>query len=241
MRDFWSYLNKLELLTIAFESIQMKLKEKADLKELYANRHGISVSRDKGNRVREETVYSCTQIGKYLTSHFEGVRPNDLMMWVGYIDVQSDHSEQWIMRPEIRLAIEKLGWFPMPAAPKMPGTPVLKTMDEVLWELEVGTTASISGDRTARLKRLLDAPAKPQQLNVVATIFRRNPDVVAEALYRAAGNCECCAEPAPFLRASDKSPYLEVHHRVPLSRNGDDTLENAIAVCPNCHREQHYA
>lgn len=35
-------------------------------------------------------------------------------------------------------------------------------------------------------------------------------------------------------------PYLEVHHVIPLSQNGEDTLENAEALCPNCHREKHY-
>ena len=79
MRDFWSYLNGLEVLTIAFGSIQMKHKEKADLNKLYANRYGISVSRDKENCIRGETVDSCTQIGKYLTSQFYGVRPHAWM------------------------------------------------------------------------------------------------------------------------------------------------------------------
>jgi 5-methylcytosine-specific restriction endonuclease McrA len=38
----------------------------------------------------------------------------------------------------------------------------------------------------------------------------------------------------------DGRPYLEVHHVVPLSEGGDDTLENAAALCPSCHRELHY-
>jgi len=35
------------------------------------------------------------------------------------------------------------------------------------------------------------------------------------------------------------TPYLEVHHRVPLAENGEDTVENAVAICPNCHRKAH--
>ena len=108
-------------------------------------------------------------------------------------------------------------------------------------EFEAATAASASDDRDARLKRLRKAPTKPLQINVMASIFRRNPDVVAEVLFRAHGKCESCFSPAPFLRASDSSPYLEVHHRVPLSQGGDDTVENAIALCPNCHRMHHYA
>jgi 5-methylcytosine-specific restriction protein A len=33
---------------------------------------------------------------------------------------------------------------------------------------------------------------------------------------------------------------LEVHHKTPLSARGEDTVENAIALCANCHRELHY-
>ncbi|WP_196607201.1 HNH endonuclease [Pectinatus frisingensis] len=34
--------------------------------------------------------------------------------------------------------------------------------------------------------------------------------------------------------------YLEVHHVIPLSKDVDDTADNAIALCPNCHRELHF-
>lgn len=111
MKDFKSYLKDTELLAKALESIQMKPKEKFDLRELYASKHGISVTRDSGNRVRGDTVYSCSQIGKLLTAYFDGVRPNDLMMWVGFIERQNDGGDQWIMRPEVRSAIKRLGWF----------------------------------------------------------------------------------------------------------------------------------
>lgn len=93
-----------------------------------------------------------------------------------------------------------------------------------------------SEHRKARLKA---APKKPTTSTVTTTVFNRNPDVVAEVLLRAGGNCEGCTKAAPFKRRSDGSPYLEVHHRTPLAQGGDDTIENAIALCPNCHRERH--
>jgi len=90
-------------------------------------------------------------------------------------------------------------------------------------------------------KRFIDkAPKKPERKTVETTIFVRNPYVVAEVLDRAKGICERCKSIAPFLRKSDDSPYLEVHHKTPLSEDGDDTVENAIALCPNCHRELHF-
>nr|WP_246290727.1 HNH endonuclease signature motif containing protein [Paraburkholderia fynbosensis] len=75
---------------------------------------------------------------------------------------------------------------------------------------------------------------------MTTTAFRRNPDVVAEALFRAAGTCEGCGSVAPFIRRADGSPYLEVHHRLPLAMGGEDTISNAVALCPNCHRAAHH-
>nr|WP_302597123.1 HNH endonuclease [uncultured Cellulosilyticum sp.] len=94
--------------------------------------------------------------------------------------------------------------------------------------------------RAARDKRLLKASRRPDVMKVVSSAFRRNPDVVIAVLERANGVCERCGMSAPFIRVSDGTPYLEVHHKVRLADGGEDTVENAIAVCPNCHRELHF-
>lgn len=99
---------------------------------------------------------------------------------------------------------------------------------------------SLADSRDLRLQRLAQAPHKPKSVKVETRVFIRNPDVVAEVLFRANGICESCGMPAPFFKKTDGSPYLEVHHRVPLSDDGEDTVDNAIALCPNCHREAHY-
>lgn len=92
----------------------------------------------------------------------------------------------------------------------------------------------------SRQKRLATAPKIPQKVRVESTAFRRNPDVVAEVLERANGYCEKCTSPAPFLRARDNTPYLEMHHKKTLAQGGEDTVENALALCPNCHRRVHF-
>lgn len=92
----------------------------------------------------------------------------------------------------------------------------------------------------ARRARLEKAPRQPQKRKIETEVFIRNPDVVAEVLGRAAGCCERCKNSAPFVRRSDGTPYLEVHHKVQLARGGDDIVENAEAVCPNCHRKSHH-
>lgn len=91
-----------------------------------------------------------------------------------------------------------------------------------------------------RRRRLASASTKPQRVAVLSSAFVRNPDVVAEILIRASGECERCKKPAPFKRKKDNSPYLEVHHTKRLADGGEDTVENAQALCPNCHRELHY-
>ena len=91
-----------------------------------------------------------------------------------------------------------------------------------------------------RKKRLLNAPTTPERMVVTTTAFRRNADVIVETLKRANGICEQCHQNAPFIRR-DGTPFLEVHHRTPLKSGGQDTVENAIAVCPNCHRRAHHA
>jgi hypothetical protein len=75
--------------------------------------------------------------------------------------------------------------------------------------------------------------------SAITSRYVRDPNVVAWVLACADGACEACLRPAPFKRA-DKSRFLEVHHLRPLSEDGPDTTDNAIACCPNCHREMHH-
>jgi predicted HNH restriction endonuclease len=111
---------------------------------------------------------------------------------------------------------------------------------EVIRQLEIGIAESLAGSRDARLKRLLGVKRVPEKVSIVSTVFLRNPDVVAEALFQANGICQRCQMPAPFTRASDGAPYLEVHHKIPLSAGGEDSVANTLALCPNCHRNAHY-
>lgn len=68
--------------------------------------------------------------------------------------------------------------------------------------------------------------------------FQRSVWVAEYAKRRAAGICELCNQLAPF---SDRHgrPYLETHHIVWLARGGADTIQNTVALCPNCHKRVH--
>ena len=70
-------------------------------------------------------------------------------------------------------------------------------------------------------------------------IIERDPAVKAWVLQNAGGKCESCKKDSPFTKING-IPYLEVHHLKQLSKNGSDTVQNAVALCPNCHKEFHF-
>ena len=112
--------------------------------------------------------------------------------------------------------------------------------DELDAEYQSAVQNSLELAEEERTKRLLNAPKLPESIQIISRGYRRNYDVVAAVLIRANGKCERCKCDAPFISASKGAPYLEVHHKVMLSKNGEDTVENAVALCPNCHRYLHY-
>lgn len=107
-------------------------------------------------------------------------------------------------------------------------------------EFDKSVKAALDDSHSSRKERLKNATPEPRKVWRKVAVYIRNPDVVAEVLLRAKGKCEACGEAAPFIRSSNGTPYLEVHHRKKLSDGGDDTVENAIALCPNCHRKEHF-
>ena len=99
--------------------------------------------------------------------------------------------------------------------------------------------------RAARLQKASfgSAPvgnSSPAQSVATLSRFCRSPAVVAYVIAESGGMCECCGRAAPFL-TSGGVPFLEVHHVKPLAEGGPDTVDNAVAVCPNCHRACHHA
>lgn len=116
----------------------------------------------------------------------------------------------------------------------------IKSLELVNYEFENKVIIAKKSSSLDRLKRLKNAKKIPEKVIVKTVVYNRNPDVVAEVLARANGKCELCHENAPFIRISDGTPYLEVHHKIELSKGGEDTCENTLALCPNCHRKQHF-
>lgn len=80
----------------------------------------------------------------------------------------------------------------------------------------------------------------PRRNAVMVSVIERDPAVKAYVLKQAKGRCEACSSEAPFKMNSGLG-YLEVHHLKPLALGGSDRVQNAVALCPNCHRAMHYA
>ncbi|MEZ8990109.1 HNH endonuclease [Vibrio breoganii] len=114
------------------------------------------------------------------------------------------------------------------------------TSEQIKLELEEAIKHSFEDTPDNRKKRLLSSIKRPERVQTTTHIFKRNPDVIVEVLLRADGICELCQQKAPFLRSRDGTPYLEVHHIKRLADGGDDSIENAQALCPNCHRKLHF-
>lgn len=77
-----------------------------------------------------------------------------------------------------------------------------------------------------------------KQTSSVIKSYHRNSYIARYAKERAQGICQLCNNEAPF---NDKNgnPYLESHHIVWLKNGGADSIDNTVALCPNCHKKMH--
>jgi hypothetical protein len=118
--------------------------------------------------------------------------------------------------------------------------PTPRSLSEYYTNLNLDVSKALSSpDLIAKISRKSKSDF-PNIITVTTQVYCRDPNIVAAVLRSANGICQQCKKPGPFLRASDNTVYLEVHHIQPLSENGADTMENSIALCPNCHRERHH-
>jgi hypothetical protein len=86
----------------------------------------------------------------------------------------------------------------------------------------VAEEVAMRANRETIFDRARNAPLYPNTRRTERTEYVRNLYVVSAALLRAGGKCEMPAcKVIPFSR-DDNSPYLEVHHIIPLSEHGED-------------------
>jgi hypothetical protein len=105
---------------------------------------------------------------------------------------------------------------------------------------DLGRQIAKSVDRTKIFAKALERKGPPPKRQRIINDFVRDPYIVAAALARSNAQCEMPKCVSELFNREDDRPYLEVHHITPLSEGGDDTLINAAALCPSCHRELHF-
>ena len=79
----------------------------------------------------------------------------------------------------------------------------------------------------------------PEKTYRMSASYSRDPRIRSFVINRAKGRCEYCGEQG-FLMSDGKSHYIEAHHIIALADEGEDTVENVIALCPKHHREAHF-
>jgi len=119
------------------------------------------------------------------------------------------------------------------------GLSIIPVEIERIKDLELNRTRAVMKlDRHELRHRAELAVKKPGAREVKSMQYQRNEYVAEEARRRANGVCQLCEQPAPFTNKSG-IPFLEVHHIIWLAEQGEDTLANTVALCPNCHRKMH--
>jgi len=78
---------------------------------------------------------------------------------------------------------------------------------------------------------------QPGRRAVTENRVQRSPQVREWVLAQAKGHCESCGSSS--FRNLGGEAYLEVHHPIQLAQGGPDRVENAVALCPACHRRMH--
>lgn len=86
--------------------------------------------------------------------------------------------------------------------------------------------------------RARTASNKGSKRKTTSITYERDPYVSEFAKRWANGICQLCDKPAPYVNKNGE-PHLHTHHIEWLSRGGEDSIYNTIALCPNCHDKMH--
>lgn len=89
------------------------------------------------------------------------------------------------------------------------------------------------------LNKIIKQNKKPGKRDIVTPQYIRSTELAEFIKRKAEGKCDLCENPAPFF-TRENIPYLECHHILWLSEGGEDSIENTVALCPNCHRKMHF-
>lgn len=208
--------------------------EREQIRQLYLAQEGFEFLLDSRNRPQGPTIAACRKIGSAIKRKL-GYGPAYGMSVIGYAD-----GSRWVMQRNMRDAISALGWFD-DLSSKQSAIRFRNEFEIVPAQFDQDKDFELAVDELLRIKNLPrpSGTKTPAKSTITMPRVERDPRVAAWVRQQAQGKCDCCGKLAPFKNVSD-TPFLEVHHIKRLADGGPDTPENAVAVCPNCHRELHH-
>jgi 5-methylcytosine-specific restriction enzyme A len=208
----------------------------------------VALRVDEGGAWTDEELAASVQA--YLEMH-ERLRAGELVVKKRYYDSLAERFGRTSKAFEYRMqnisyVLTLLGrqWLPGLKPARNVGANVAGRIEAVIAEAEGRSLVPVAAfeievkEIGRRVKLAPTGNKKPRATTATITQYARDPAVKAWVLAEAKGICECCMHPAPFKTAD--GPFLEVHHVHQLADRGPDTVANAVAICPNCHRRLHY-
>jgi len=138
---------------------------------------------------------------------------------------------------DVQDKIRRVWVFPLIPIEAIEQVPIPKKEFSVLETSRARIARKLSTEDLVR--HISKAPSKAAAVLTKTKSYYRNQFVVEFVRRRANGYCELCGNKGPFV-IGDGLPFLEVHHVKWLSEGGSDTVDNTVALCPNCHRKMHY-
>lgn len=93
------------------------------------------------------------------------------------------------------------------------------------------------------LLRMSASNINTEAVSVARTIisYPRNNTLRIYVKRRAEYSCEMPSCNYIGFEKNNGQRYIEIHHIIPLSENGKDSIYNTVALCPTCHRKIHHA
>ena len=138
-------------------------------------------------------------------------------------------------QPDVNGDIRKVWMFPIKPIGEVAEIDSKKIQASSDAKQKKAESMSLSELKEAAEKRSSDDPGVR---TVKSRTIERDEFISEYAKRLAKGRCCLCGQPAPFNK-KDGTPYLETHHVIWLSKGGSDSIDNTVALCPNCHRKMH--
>ena len=79
---------------------------------------------------------------------------------------------------------------------------------------------------------------EPERTIGLTSRIIRNSEYIKTIKRRAGGKCDACNQQT--FQTPTGEWFIEVHHKRWLSEGGLDEMENMVALCPTCHRQEHH-